>query len=180
MLKPLGGEGKLGDITSRLNLPDVVLQEAGLLYKRSYAVVFNARCKPEACILIACRIHGVHHSIEEIAGLGRRPLDVMRTAYAIADKLGVEMKQPDYRRFIFGITERLGLKREEYQEILGRFEAVRGMSGHNPKSIIGALVYLYCKRERHLRMTMSDAGELVGMAEYTIRDASVKFRAQPS
>lgn len=162
-------------VGQQLGLPQIVVDEATVFLRRiSGSVALRGRPgKKEACLFLACRIHGVPRRPSDIARLTPvKPFRVVSLAHEIAQELGVEVRQENMNKRLFRAVEELRLPRDYYAEALGVCSRLKSEdpSGRDPRSLFSAILYGLDKRDGgHLTQDMVAAA--FGITVYTVRTA---------
>jgi transcription initiation factor TFIIIB Brf1 subunit/transcription initiation factor TFIIB len=173
-LDPYFRDGEwLDQVGRRLNLPPIVIDEADTLLRRLRASqkLKGRPGKKEACLFLACRLHEIRRTPEEIASFTNiRPFKIVRMAYEIAEELGVEIRQSNDTRILFRAIEVLRLPREYYTETLQIYSNLKNKNpnGRDPRSLFAAILYGLVKREGG-HMTQVRVGSALDITEYTVR-----------
>lgn len=159
----------------QLALPSIVIDEAQMLLRRisSSVALRGHKGKKEACLFLACRIHGILRRPREIARLTAvRPFKVVSLAHEIALELGIEMRRENEGRNLFRAVEELGLPRDYFTETLGLYSKLKSESpnGRDSRSLFSAILYGLDRRDGRL-LTQEMVAAVFGITVFTVRTA---------
>ena len=168
---------ELRKVSSFLNLPNVVREEASRIYNfvlqrglvrgRSMEIVIAA------CIYAACRTYSIPRTLDEIANASDvERKEIGRTYRFIARKLTINVTPSDPKNYISRFSSLLHLSpktQNDSLKILGKAEANELTSGRGPAGIAAAALYVAALLNNEKR-TQREVADVAGITEVTIRN----------
>ncbi len=162
---------------SKMNLPQNVVDNAGIIYKKSAdRNMIRGRSIESmlaASIYTACRNSELPRSLSEIAGItGVKKKEIGRLYRLLTKSLGIDIDLATPKKYVTKLCSQLQLsydttrKTEEIVDTIIRKEL---SSGRGPLGIVGASIYLasvMCKEKR----TQKEVAAAAGVTEVTIRN----------
>lgn len=164
-------------LKSDLKLSSVVIKEAVGVYKRAYGkkLVRGRAIKDvvAASVYSACRVHGLTHSMDEVAkSIGCTRKNVARTYRMILRKLTIKVPVPRAAPYIAQIVSKMelpGIVERDSLEMLDAITKGKIVIGKDPRSIAMAVVYLIIRGTVNTR-TQKEIALVLGMTEVTLRN----------
>ncbi len=167
----------------KLQLPEVVLDNAIRYFSKTgkFESLRGLHCKKEACLFLACRTCGIPQRIREFSDItGERPAKILRTAYEVADALGLRVKARPTDRGIFNAIEKLDLPRELYLEVTRLLPILDSKAPHGAlrETTAGAVVWILLQEVGGIwsLKTQYEIAEALGIAEFSVRDRVAELK----
>ncbi len=167
-------------ITSRLLLPDVVHQEAFMIWRKAQTDHGKRRHVVTAAVWIAARLHGRDVEPEDICGVlnhrrSRRGASFVWKANKLAQDLGIDVPRLDHDRTLLRTVDELGVDREVYHQVKSLYPEARKVRGGDPRTTLAALVYHVAKC-RSEDVTQGKVARKFGLMEETVRSAHFELK----
>mgnify|MGYP003113962331 CR=1 FL=1 len=164
-------------ICSRLNLAKPTREEAATIYRKAMEKRLVRGRSIEgvsaASIYIACRLHNVPRTLDEIAQASRTGRkEIGRTARFVIRELKIRIQAPRPQEYVARFCSELGLpphveaKAMEFVDEICRLELD---SGKGPVGIAASSIYIAGVLSKHHR-TQREVSEAAGVTEVTIRN----------
>ncbi|MGC9079421.1 MAG: transcription initiation factor IIB [Nanopusillaceae archaeon] len=168
---------ELKRISSFLQLPKQVEEtalrlyleavEKGLIRGRSIENVVAA------CVYIACRMHDVARTIDEITNAANiHKKELGRTYKHLVQALGLKISPIDVVEYVHRFSSLLNLPPEVVAtavEIVEKAKQADITAGRGPAGVAAAAIYLACVKHG-IQKTQKDIAEVAGITEVTIRN----------
>jgi transcription initiation factor TFIIB len=168
---------ELTRISSYLNLPNIIRDEAARLYnlviQKGIIRGRNMESVVAACIYSACRTYGIPRTLDEIAeatNVTRK--EIGRTYRFIVRKLEMKVRPSSPIDYVtrFGSLLKLSPKiQQDAIKILKRSEISELTSGRGPAGIAAAALYISALLHDE-RRTQREIADVAGVTEVTIRN----------
>ena len=168
---------ELDRISSYLNLPKDVREDAALLYRKvAERGLVRGRLIENvvSSVLYAiCRKHGIPRTLDEISqasGVDRK--EIGRTYRFIARELKLKIPPSGPEQLIPRAVSRLELSKKTVDKIMDIYKKAqkKGMfMGRGPQGMIAAIIHIACRLTGEKR-TQHDIAEALGVTEVTIRN----------
>ncbi len=169
--------GELTRISSYLNLPNLIRDEAARLYnmvlQKGLIRGRNMESVVAACIYGACRTYNIPRTLDEIAeATNVERKEIGRTYRFIIRKLGIKIQPSNPKDYITRFASILKLSPKTQQDaikLLKRAEVSELTSGRGPAGIAAAALYV-CSLLNDERRTQREVADVAGVTEVTIRN----------
>jgi transcription initiation factor TFIIB len=167
---------ELKRISSNLNLPHHVKEEAIQLYRRAFKKKLlrgrSINAMVAAALYFACRKKRVPRTLQEILDqTSESGKDVRRAYKALIRELKLKAPLTDpsslIPRYVASLNLPIEIERLAIQ-IVKEFRKKFPTSGKDPKGICGGAIYLAC-RSRNINITQKELAETIGVTEVTLR-----------
>jgi transcription initiation factor TFIIB len=163
-------------IGSHLNLPNRVMQEALILYKKCQEKEINSGRDNQsityACVYIACLLHDIPKMPREILlGIDIPKRKFMKTYRVIKKKLHIKTNFPNPIDLVPRFASKLDLKPKfmaKISETIIKLEESELMIGKNPMTTLATAIWIIVKKY-HLKITQRMVTNATGVLEVTIR-----------
>ncbi|TXT61657.1 MAG: Transcription initiation factor IIB [Promethearchaeota archaeon] len=167
---------ELKRISSNLNLPTYVKEEAIQLYKEAFKKKLlrgrSINAMVAACLYFACRKKKVPRTLQEILEqTSESGKDVRRSFKALVKELKLKAPNTDPSSLIprYIAALKLPIKIEHLSiKIVKTFRHQYPTSGKDPKGICAGAIYFACKA-RNINITQKELADAVGVTEVTLR-----------
>lgn len=167
---------KLQLVGSRLRLPDYVIKEANVIFKRSMEQNLNVgrdnNSLVYASIYAACMTHRLPKIPLELSIHGEITIKkLMRTYRMIKDKLGLKIAFIDPVDLIPRFASQLKMTPEATSkavDIVNQMKECQAFLGKNPQTLVATALYL-AGLETGCEKTQRDVTNVTGVIEVTIR-----------
>ena len=166
-------------ICNELKLGDNIKESALELFSSSSKVgIVRGRSSEKvaaASIYTACRMVNVPRTLDEVASrtsLNRNELSKLHRL--ITRKLKLQIHAAGTANFISRFSNKLGLPKiveEEATKTIETLEANHYSHGISPNALLGATLYLACKKMK-VRRSQLEIAKVVGTSEVTLRNRS--------
>jgi transcription initiation factor TFIIB len=170
---------RLEMIASKLRLPQVVITDSNVIFKRAIETGLNIGRNNLSLlygsVYAACIMHNVPKTPLEVtmySEISKKKL--MKTYRMIKKQLGLRLKTMDPADLVPRFGSRLGLKHETISkalEILGTIRENPLFVGKNPQTITASALYIAAK-ENGETLTQRSVANATGVIEVTIRKRS--------
>lgn len=167
---------ELKRISSNLNLPDHIKEEAMRLYREAFKLKLlrgrSINGMVAASIYYACRKKGVPRTLQEILDeTAESAKDVRRCYRALIRELHLKVPNTDPLSLVPKFITELDLDSEMgelIRKILNAYKKRIPTSGKDPKGIVAGAFYLACKI-RKKDLTQKQIADTIGVTEVTLR-----------
>ena len=168
---------ELRRVSSFLNLPDVVKDEASRIYQfvlqRGLVRGRSMESVIAACIYAACRSYNIPRTLDEISSASDvERKEIGRTYRFIVRKLKIKVKPSSPKDYIHRFASVLKLSpktQNEALKILNRAENSELTSGRGPAGIAAAGLYVAALLNNE-KKTQREVADVAGITEVTIRN----------
>ncbi len=168
---------ELRKISSFLNLPNVVREEASRIYnfvlQRGLVRGRSMESVIAACIYAACRSYNIPRTLDEIANASEvERKEIGRTYRFITRKLSLKIIPSNSKDYISRFASILHLSpktQNDALKILKRAESLELTSGRGPAGIAAAALYVAALLNNEKR-TQREVADVAGITEVTIRN----------
>jgi transcription initiation factor TFIIB len=169
-------------VASKLNLPELVLKESKLLFKKAqYSNIAIGRDNIRlayASIYIACAMQGIPKTLLELTIDSEvNQKNVMKAVKLIRRVLEIRTPMVDPMDLLPRFASKLDLTPETITlttEILIKIKGTGITTGKRPETILGGAIYVACKKT-DTRRTQRQIANAIGIMELTIRKTSKKI-----
>ena len=173
---------ELKRISSNLNLPDHVKEEAMLLYKKAFKKKLlrgrSINGMVAACLYYACKVKRIPRTFQEIIEEASVDAKEVRRCYTvIIREFKLKVPNSDPIALIPKFITDMGLNNEIEVltvELLNAYKSNVSTSGKDPKGIVAGAIYLACKINGQL-VTQSEVAKTIGVTEVTLRSRYKEF-----
>ncbi len=173
---------ELKRISSNLNLPDHIKEEAMALYKKAFErKLLRGRSingMVAACLHYACKIKRIPRTFQEIIDEASVEAKEVRRCYsAIIREFKLRVPNSDPIALVPKYISEMGLNAEIEAltvKFLNDYKSKVYTSGKDPKGIVAGALYLACKTKGRL-ITQSEIAKKVGVTEVTLRSRYKEF-----
>ena len=170
---------KIDEIASRLNLSNIIIKEAKLIFKQSqYSNMTIGRDNISliyASVYIACKIHGIPKTPLEITAFTEiKEKHLMKAFRLIKKELGLNTQPIDPLDLLPRFASKLELNPStvtKATEILMQIKGTAITTGRKPETILAGAIYLACQQTGEQR-TQRQIANTLGVIEVTIRKMS--------
>jgi len=164
-------------ISSYLNLPNVVRDEASRIYQfvlqRGMVRGRSMESVIAACLYAACRSYNIPRTLDEMATASDvERKEIGRTYRFIIRKLGIKVKQSSPKDYISRFSSVLKLSpatQNDALDILDQARDVELTSGRGPAGIAAAALYVAALMNDE-KKTQREVADIAGITEVTIRN----------
>ncbi len=164
-------------ISSYLNLPNVVRDEASRIYQfvlqRGMVRGRSMESVIAACLYAACRSYNIPRTLDEMATASDvERKEIGRTYRFIIRKLGIKVKQSSPKDYISRFSSVLKLSpatQNDALDILDQARDVELTSGRGPAGIAAAALYVAALMKDE-KKTQREVADIAGITEVTIRN----------
>jgi transcription initiation factor TFIIB len=164
-------------ISSYLNLPNVVRDEASRIYnyvlQRGLVRGRSMESVIAACLYAACRSYNIPRTLDEMATASDvERKEIGRTYRFIIRKLGIKVKQSSPKDYISRFSSVLKLSpatQNDALDILDQAKDVELTSGRGPAGIAAAALYVAALMNDE-KKTQREVADIAGITEVTIRN----------
>ncbi|GIU68397.1 MAG: transcription initiation factor IIB [Candidatus Pacearchaeota archaeon] len=168
---------ELRKISSYLNLPNVVRDEAARIYnyvlQRGFVRGRSMESVVAACLYAACRSYNIPRTLDEMATASDvERKEIGRTYRFIIRKLGIKITQSSPKDYISRFASVLKLSpktQNDALKILKRADEVELTSGRGPAGIAAAALYVAALMNDE-KKTQREVADIAGITEVTIRN----------
>lgn len=168
--------GEIARLTSKLDLPQSVREQASLLFRRAQSenIVMGRSLEAvtSGSVYAACRQLGFVRTMEELAGFARCPKSKVRLGYALLNvELGLDVQPLNPRDYIPSIASACGASAEverRARELAAKACDAGMNNGCNPAGIAAASIYL-ASRVSGERFTQAELAEGAKVSIPTLR-----------
>jgi len=165
------------NITSTLNLPRHITEEALVTYKRALKLgIIRGRRIIEvaaACVYCACRVHKQPRSIQEVAeSTGIDPRSLASNYRTILKRMPINTPVHGIEPHIARIVGNLGLPGQvemTAKDILNMCLDKRITAGKGPSGMAAAMVYISCRIHNH-PITQREISRICSITDVTLRN----------
>ncbi len=168
---------ELDRISSYLNLPKDVREDAALLYRKvAERGLVRGRLIENvvsAVLYAICRKHGITRTLDEISqasGVDRK--EIGRTYRFIVRELKIKIPPSGPEQLIPRAISRLQLSKKTADKVLEIYKKAKDKNlfmGRGPQGMIAAIIHIACRLTGEKR-TQHDIAEALGVTEVTIRN----------
>jgi len=167
---------ELKRISSNLNLPHHVKEEAIQLYRRAFKKKLlrgrSINAMVAASLYFACRKKRIPRTLQEILDqTSESGKDVRRAYKALIRELKLKAPLTDpsslIPRYVASLNLPIEIERLSIQ-IVKEFRKKYPTSGKDPKGICAGAIYLAC-RSKNINITQKELAETIGITEVTLR-----------
>lgn len=174
---------RIEEIASRLSLPEFIMKEAKLIFKKSqYSNMAIGRDNISliyASVFIACKIHGIPKTPLELTAYSDiEEKHLMRAFRLIKAKLNIETQPIDPLDLLPRFASKLELSPNTVtmaSEILIKIKGSTIATGKKPETILAGAIYLAGKQTGE-RRTQRQIANTLGVIEITIRKISKEIQ----
>ncbi|MBD3253856.1 MAG: transcription initiation factor IIB [Candidatus Lokiarchaeota archaeon] len=167
---------ELKRISTNLNLPEHVKEEAMRLYKKAFErKLLRGRSingMVAACLYFSCRNKRVPRTFQEIMEEAAGSAKNIRQCYrTIIKELKLKVPNTNPIALVPRFVSELNLESEIESlsiKLLKSYIKSSSLSGKDPKGVCAGAIYLACKI-RNINLTQRKAAELIGVTEVTLR-----------
>ncbi|MEM4325761.1 MAG: TFIIB-type zinc ribbon-containing protein [Candidatus Pacearchaeota archaeon] len=164
-------------VASYLNLPNVIRDEASLIYnyivQRGLVRGRSIESVIAACLYAACRSHNIPRTLDEMATASDvERKEIGRTYRFIIRKLGMRVAQSSPKDYISRFASILKLSPKTQNDaikVLRKAEEVELTSGRGPAGIAAAALYVAALMNDE-KKTQREVADIAGITEVTIRN----------
>ncbi len=168
---------ELNKLAANLGIPKVVVDEALSIYEKvlEQGLVKGRSIEAivAACLHMACRIHGIPRSLDEISQYTKASRkEIARCFRLIARELGVKLPLADPKMYVPKICEHLKLSGEIMREAMRILDEAkrRGLTaGKDPAGLAAAAVYIAALLKGEVR-TQKEVAQAAQVTEVTVRN----------
>ncbi len=168
---------ELNKLAANLGIPKVVVDEALSIYEKvlEQGLVKGRSIEAivAACLHMACRIHGIPRSLDEIAQYTKASRkEIARCFRLIARELGIKLPLADPKMYVPKICEQLKLSGEIMREAMRILDEAkrRGLTaGKDPAGLAAAAVYIAALLKGEVR-TQKEVAQAAQVTEVTVRN----------
>ncbi|MDG7021131.1 MAG: hypothetical protein JRN23_04295 [Nitrososphaerota archaeon] len=155
-------------------LPYAVADTAFYVCCRAQKLSRRPRPLVPLAVLVAARLHGIYLDPRRLCSrIG--PGHFAIRASKLAVDLGLVLPQTNHDVALLRLVDSLGLGRETYFKVKELYPKARTLRGGNPRTTLGALLYLVARR-KGLRLTHGQVAVHLGLSTRTIWGASESLR----
>ncbi len=169
---------ELQRLASRMDLSESIREQAAYIYRKAAEAKLVQGRSIEgvvaASIHAACRLNGIHRTLDEIgrhSRIGRK--EIGRTYRKVKQHLSLQIKPSTPDGFVPAFCSKLQVDNKIQAEaltILENPQVRRITTGRSPTGIAAAVVYLSCMKNPESYRTQRDVAAAAGVTEVTIRN----------
>ena len=168
---------ELERLSTALHLPQVVREQAALLYRRTLGQDLIRGRSIDAFVAAsmhaACRLHGIPRSLKSVSEASTREhSEIARSYRLLLKELKLKMPIDDPMKFVSGIASKLNIGRDTEQlaiDILRKAQEMDGLTGKGPRGMAAAALYKACAAN-HEKRIQKEIAAAAGTTEVTLRN----------
>jgi len=169
---------ELQRLASQMGLNETIREQAAYIYRKAAEAKLVQGRSIEgvvaASIHAACRLNGIHRTLDEIgrhSRIGRK--EIGRTYRKVKQQLHLRIAPSSAQGFVPAFCSKLQVPpaiEAEAMAILAEKKVKKIATGRSPTGIAAAVVYLSCMKNPESYRTQRDVAAAAGVTEVTIRN----------